>query len=64
MHLANGDSSSEMKDTSQQSTSDAKPANSDVAMDSNAGDPMAISTPMASSPPHVPEQSTAISAQG
>ena len=64
MLLVNGDSSSEVKDNSQQSTSDAKPVDSDVAMDSNAGDPMAISTPLASSPPHIPEPSTAVSAQG
>ena len=64
MQMSNGDSSSEMKDTSQQSTSDAKPADSDVAIDSNAGDPMAISTPLVSSPPHVSEPPTAVSAQG
>ncbi|RMZ92153.1 hypothetical protein DV736_g610, partial [Chaetothyriales sp. CBS 134916] len=62
--MANGDSSSEMRDASQLSTSDVKPADSDVAMESSAGDPMAISTPIPSSPPPVFEQASAISAQG
>jgi hypothetical protein len=60
--FVNGDSSSDVKEISQQSSSDIKQPDSDVAMDSNAGDPMAISTPMASSPPAAPGQPAAITA--
>ncbi|RMZ76076.1 hypothetical protein DV737_g4991, partial [Chaetothyriales sp. CBS 132003] len=63
--MANGDSCSDMRDASPQSTSDVKPVDSDVALESSAGDPMAISTPLPSSPPPpVLEQASAISAQG
>ncbi|EHY57266.1 hypothetical protein ABEF92_005980 [Exophiala dermatitidis] len=63
----NGEESSETKDISLQSSSDVKPNESDAAMDSNAGDqpdPMALSTPAASSPPPIPPQSSAIAAHG
>lgn len=62
----NGEESSETKDISQQSSSEAKPNGSDIAMDSNAGDrpdPMIMSTPPASSPAPMPPPSSAISAQ-
>ncbi|RMZ81856.1 hypothetical protein DV738_g1996, partial [Chaetothyriales sp. CBS 135597] len=62
--LTNGDNSSEIPDASQQSTSDVKPEHSDIALESSAGDPMAISTPIPSSPPPVLEQASAISAHG
>lgn len=53
MMLVNGDDSSDTKEISQQSSSELKPNGSDIAM-SNADDnpdPMAMSTPAASSPP-------------
>jgi hypothetical protein len=59
----NGNASSDAKETSMQSSSEAKPNESDTAMDSNVGDqgdPM--STPAASSPPAIPPQPTAIAA--
>ena len=64
MMLANGDDSSDTKEISQQSSSEVKPTESDVAM-SNADDghdPMAMSTPMASSPPPAPTQAIGITA--
>jgi hypothetical protein len=63
----NGDDSSDTKDISIQSSSDVKPNESDTAMDSNAGegaDPMALSTPAASSPPPMPAHSAVVAAQG
>lgn len=48
-----GDDSTDSKDVSQQSSSDIKPNDSSTAMESNPGDqpePMAMSTPAASSP--------------
>lgn len=65
--LLNGDDSSDTKDISMQSSSEVKPNESDTAMDSNAGDqgdPMTISTTLASSPLPVPTQSAVVAAQG
>ncbi|OCT50024.1 hypothetical protein CLCR_07449 [Cladophialophora carrionii] len=62
-----GEESSDAKDVSQQSSSEAKPNGSDVAMDSNAGDrpdTTIMSTPPASSPAPMPPPSTVITAQG
>ena len=61
----NGDDSSDTKDISMQSSSDIRPNQSDTAMDSNPGehnDPVAMSTPMASSPPPIPAQSAVVAA--
>jgi hypothetical protein len=63
----NGEDSSDAKDISQQSSSEAKPNGSDMAMDSNAGDrpdTMLMSTPPASSPAPMPPPSTVLTAQG
>ncbi|KIV95818.1 hypothetical protein PV10_03424 [Exophiala mesophila] len=63
----NGDESSDTREISQQSSSDLKPNESDTAMESNVGDqadPMIMSTPAASSPPPIPQSTTAITAQG
>ena len=65
--LLNGDDSSDTKDISMQSSSEVKPNESDTGMDSNSGeaaDPMALSTPAASSPPPIPAQSAVIAAHG
>lgn len=65
MIQVNGDDSSDVKDISMQSSSEAKPNESDTAMDSNAGDqgdPMAMSTPAASSPPAIAPQPSAVAA--
>lgn len=65
--VLNGEESSDAKDISQQSSSDVKPNDSDMAMDSNAGDQpdrMAMSTPAASSPAAIPPPSAEIAAQG
>jgi hypothetical protein len=64
--LMNGDDSSEAKDVSQISSSEMKPNNdSDVAM-SNTGDaapePMAMSTPAASSPPPLQHEVASVAA--
>jgi hypothetical protein len=62
----NGEESSDTRDISQQSSSDMKPQESD-AMDSNSvdqPDPMAMSTPAASSPAPMPAPSSVIVAQG
>ncbi|KIY02366.1 uncharacterized protein Z520_02504 [Fonsecaea multimorphosa CBS 102226] len=63
----NGEESSDNNQVSQQGSSDVKPNESDVAMDSNAGDQadtMLMSTPAASSPAPMPPPSAAIAAQG
>jgi len=65
--MTNGEESSDTREISQQSSSDMKPNESDVAMDSNAGDQpdtMLMSTPAASSPAPMPEQTPSIAAQG
>jgi hypothetical protein len=65
--VLNGEQLSDTKDISLQSSSDIKPAESDTAMDSNAGDQpdtMAMSTPAASSPAPMLQQSSVIAAQG
>jgi hypothetical protein len=67
LRLANGEESSDTREISQQSSSDVKPNESDAAMDSNAGDQpdtMLLSTPAASSPVPIPEQTPTITAQG
>jgi hypothetical protein len=60
----NGEESSDAKDISLQSSSEAKPNESDAAMDSNAGDrtDVLMSTPPASSPAPMPPPATAIAA--
>jgi hypothetical protein len=63
----NSEESSDAKDVSQQSSSEAKHNGSDIAMDSNAGDrpdTMIMSTPPASSPAPMPPPSTVVTAQG
>ena len=63
----NGDDSSDTKDISMQSSSEIKPNESDMGMDSNHGehnDHMAISTPAASSPPPIPAQATTVAVEG
>lgn len=50
-----GDSTTETKDISMQSSSDAKLNGSDAAMESNAGDRPELATPAASSPALMPE---------
>ena len=65
--MLNSEDSSEAKDISQQSSSEAKPHESDIAGDSNADDrpdPMLMSTPPASSPAPMPAPNTFIVAQG
>ncbi|EXJ70687.1 uncharacterized protein A1O5_05677 [Cladophialophora psammophila CBS 110553] len=65
--VLNSEESSDTKEISQQSSSDIKLNESDVAMESNAGDqadPMLMSTPAASSPAPMPPSSAAIAAQG
>ncbi|KIW81310.1 hypothetical protein Z517_04335 [Fonsecaea pedrosoi CBS 271.37] len=65
--ILNGEESSDTNQVSHQGSSDVKPNESDVAMDSNAGDqaePMLMSTPAASSPAPMPPPSAAIAAQG
>ena len=62
----NGDDSSDTRDISMQSSSEVKPNESDTGMDSNIGepaDPMAFSTPAASSPPPIHAQSSVVAAQ-
>ncbi|KEF57087.1 uncharacterized protein A1O9_07277 [Exophiala aquamarina CBS 119918] len=66
LHLTNVEESSDAREISQQSSSDLKPNESDVAM-SNAGDQpdtMLLSTPAASSPVPMPEQTPSITARG
>lgn len=63
----NGDQSNDIRDISQQSSSDIKPNESDAAMDSTAGDQpdtMLMSTPAASSPVPMPEQTPIVAALG